>query len=311
MICHSCGKKTKELGLCLDCFLKEHPIKIEDINVKVCRCGRFWRKALWERDIGEFLGKMIEESIVMHPDVRIAEVAVDPTHEEKKIKTRVTLKGVYKGEAFTKELFKDIKKEICSCPVCSRVSSSYYEAVVQFRVPVDAKKVLDGEYVTRTEKVPGGFDAYVTSAAYARKLGSEFSRKGYIVGRSMQIAGMKDGVEICREYVAIKSPGVEVGDFIMYKGRVLQIKEFGKTIRTRDITQRRTQMIPPKGVEKAKVVARKAEMRQAMVSSISPGVIQFMDQETYDTFELENKYPELTEKDVVTYVQIGKNYYIL
>jgi len=311
MICHSCGKKTKEIGLCLDCFLKKHPIIIEDIAVRVCRCGRFWRKALWEQDLEKFLGKMISENLVADQELKISEIIVDPVFEEKKIKTKVTLKGVYRGLEFTKELSKEIRKDICSCPLCSRVSSSYYEAVVQFRIPVDAKKILDGEYVTRTEKVAGGFDAYVTSAHYARKLGTQFARQGFIVVRSKQIAGMKDGVEMCREFVAIKSPGVEAGDFILYKDKVLQIMDFGRTIRTKELTQRKTQMIPPNRIEKSQVVARKGEIKKAMVSSVSPSLMQFMDQESFSTFDLPNKYPELNEKDIVSYVRIGKDIYIL
>jgi nonsense-mediated mRNA decay protein 3 len=312
MICHSCGKKTVQVGLCLECFLKKHPILIEDIAVKVCRCGRFWRKALWEKDLEKFLGKMISENLVVDPEIKITDVLVDPVFEERKIKTRVTLRGVYRGVQFERQMEKDIRKEAVSCPMCSRVSSSYYEAVVQFRIPVDARKVLDGEYVTRTEKVAGGFDAYLTNAPYARKLGTQFARKGYIVMHSKQIAGMKDGVEMCREYVAIKSPGVEVGDFIIYKkDKILQIMEFGRTIRTKELSQRKTQMIPPNRIEKAEVVARKGDVKKAMVSSVSPSVMQFMDQETFSTFELPNKYPELKEKDIVNYVKIKEDLYII
>ncbi len=311
MICHSCGKKTVQIGLCLECFLKKHPILIEDIAVKVCRCGRFWRKALWEKDLEKFLGKMIFENLVVDPEIKITGIVVDPVFEERKIKAKVVLKGTYRGLEFEREMSKEIRKEPVSCPVCSRVSSSYYEAVVQFRIPVDARKTLDGEYVTRTEKVAGGFDAYVTNAPYARKLGSQFARKGYIVMHSKQIAGMKDGVEMCREFVAIKSPGVEVGDFIRYKDKFLQIMEFGRTIRTKDVSQRKTQMIPPNRIEKSEVVARKSDVRKAMVSSVSPSVTQFMDQDTFSTFELPNKYPELKEKDIVSYVKIGKDVYIL
>jgi nonsense-mediated mRNA decay protein 3 len=311
MICHSCGKKTVQVGLCLECFLKKHPIIIEDLAVKVCGCGRFWRKALWEHDLEKFLGKMIAENLVVDPEIKITGIAVEPVFEERKIKTRIILRGLYRGLEFEREMSKEIRKELVSCPICSRISSSYYEAVVQFRIPVDARKVLDGEYVTRTEKVAGGFDAFLTSAHYARKLGTQFAKKGYIVMRSKQIAGMKDGVEMCREYVAIKSPGVEVGDFIKYKDKILQIMEFGRTIRTKELSQRKTQMIPPNRIEKAEVVARKGNVRKAMVSSVSPSLMQFMDQEDYSTFELPNKYPELKEKDEVSYVRIGDVFYII
>jgi len=311
MICPACGRKTKETGLCTDCFLKRHPIKIRDITVKVCRCGRFWRNAKWEHDLDSYLETMIREGIITDPEARITDVSVEPVFEEKRIRAKATLWGVYKGDKFIRELSKDIKKETHTCPICSRISSSYYEAVVQFRIPVDARKVLDGEYVSRTEKVAGGFDAYLTSAPYARKLGSMFARKGYIVVHSKQVAGMKDGVEMSREYVAIKSPGVEEGDFIRYKGNILQIKGFGKTIKTQDISRKKTLMIPPKAVEKADVAARKSDIRTAMVSSISPATVQFMDRKDYSTFELPNRYPELKEKDAVNYVQIMGKIYLL
>ena len=311
MFCHSCGKKTSEMGLCVECFLKNNPIKVKDIEIPICACGRYSHEANWNFGIEKALKKMISENIVASPDIKVEDVKVEPVFEEKRIKLRIAIKGIYRGEEFFEEQEKDIKKNRVTCPVCSRITSSYYEAVVQFRVPVNAKKILDGELVTRTEKVAGGFDAYVTSAGYARKLGKDFARKGYIVKKSAKLVGKKNGEDLYRTFISIKSPGPQVGDIIKYKDKTLQILELGKSIRTKDLVQGKTLKVPPLHLKEAQILAGKDEVRKAMISSVAPNHLQLMDVEDYKTFDVPGTFPDLKEKDVVEYVRIGDDTYLL
>ena len=312
MFCHSCGRKTKEMGLCIECFLKKVPIKVNEIQIPVCACGRYSYEANWIQGIERSLEKIVKENIVASPDITITEVKVDkPVFGEKWIRIGITYKGIYKGVEFTEALEKDIRKTKISCPVCSRITSSYYEAVVQFRIPVNARKVLDGEFVTRTEKVPGGFDAYVTSAGYARKLGKDFSKKGYIVKKSAKLVGKKNGEDLYRTFISIKSPGPQVGDYIRYKDKILRILELGKNIRTKDMDQGTTLMVPPLHLKDAQILARQEDVRKAMVSAIAPDHIQLMDDEDYKTFEVSGRFPEIKEKSALEYVRIAGRVYIL
>jgi len=311
MFCPKCGKKTRMLGLCRECFLKENPIKIKDFSVPMCRCGRYFTQANWNQGIEKALEKFVRENLVVNPEIEIKDIRVEPTLDEKMIRLKVTVTGIYRGEEFQEEILKDVKKEQRTCPFCGRVTSSYYEAILQFRVPVDAKKVLNGEYVARTEKVPGGFDAYITSAAYARKLGKEFSKKGFIVKKTAKLVGKKNGEDLYRTFIAIKSPGPSEGDFIRYKGRIFEVIEFGKTIRTRDLAQRKTLMIPPSQIQGAEIAAKKDQARRAMVSAVAPDHVQLMDMESYGMLDVPGSYPDLKEKEEVRYVIIKDKTYIL
>jgi nonsense-mediated mRNA decay protein 3 len=311
MICHKCGKKTKTMGLCAECFMRDHPVAIEDITLPMCGCGRYYYHIGWHQPIERGLGKMIREHIEASPEIKIKDVRLEPTYEERRIRLKITITGSCKGEDLCVELAKDIRIEPEICSVCKKISSNYYEAVLQFRVPVNAKKVLDGEYVTRTEKVAGGFDAYITSAQYAKKLGKDFSRKGFIVGQTAKLVGKKAGKDLYRIFIVIKSPGPQEGDFIRYKEKILEVLSFGKSIRTRNIEQRKTLMLAPLHIQDAPILATKEDVRRGMVSSIKPGGAQVMDLGSYETFEVPGLFGDLKEKDEVRYVKIAGKTYIL
>jgi nonsense-mediated mRNA decay protein 3 len=311
MFCHSCGKETKEMGLCIDCYLKEHPIWLKDLTLQMCGCGRFNYGPLTLKYIDKYLPKIVKENLVASPEITITYVDVSSRDESKKVSLKIKLKGTYRGEEFEKEIGGVIKKIDKSCSVCGRISASYYEGVVQFRIPVNVKKVLDGDYVTRTEKVAGGFDAYVTSSNYAKKLGKQFSEKGYVVKQSAKLIGKKEGEDLYRVFVAILSPGPEAGDIIKYKDKMLCIQEFGKNIRTRDIVAGKTLMMPPKELQTAEIITKKDAVRTAMVSSVNPKGVQIMDTENYQTYEVPTQFDTLKEKEEIKYVQIKNKIYIL
>lgn len=311
MFCHSCGKETKELGLCVDCYLKDHPITMKEVKLLMCGCGRFNYGPQTLRGVDNFLKKIVKDNLTHSPEITITDIKVTPAHEEKKIKLKIELAGTYKEAEFTREIEGLIKKENKSCSVCGRISASYYEGVVQFRVPVNAKKVLDADYITRTEKVEGGFDAYVTSAAYAKKLGKQYSEKGYVVKQSAKLIGKKEGNDLYRIFIAILSPGVEAGDIITHKDKKLYIIEFGKNIRTKDIETGKTAMIAPKELKTAEIIAKKDSVRNAMITAVNPKGIQIMDSDNFQTYEVKAQNKTLKEKDEIKYVQIKNKIFIL
>lgn len=311
MICHRCGKKTEAMGLCNECFMKVSPVGINDITIPACGCGRYYHHVGWHQYLEKGLEEIIRENVIASPEIRISAVEVEPTFVERRIKLKIALKGSCRGQDFREELSKDVRIEPRVCPVCGKIASSYYEAVLQFRVPVDARKVLDGEYVARTEKVAGGFDAYITSANYAKKLGNEYAKKGFIVKKTAKLVGKKEGKDLYRIYIAIKSPGPAEGDYIRYKGKILEVLSFGRSIRTRDMEQRKTLMIPPRHMREAKVLAGKEDVHTGMISSVNPRGVQIIDLETCSTIEVPGRYAGIKEKEEVRYVKIGDRTYIL
>lgn len=311
MFCHLCGKETRELGLCIDCYLKKHPVTMKEVRLQTCSCGRFNYGPQTHNEIEKHLKKIVSDNLIHSPETTIKNIEVTPTYEEKKIKLRIEVTGTYKDTEFTVETEGTIKKENKPCVVCGRISSSYYEAVIQFRIPVNVKKVLDADYITRTEKVEGGFDAYITNTAYAKKIGKEFSQKGYTVKHSAKLVGRKEGSDLYRTFIAILSPGPETGDIIQHKNKKLHIIEFGKNIRTRDIETGKTAMIAPKELRTAEVIAKKDEIRKAIITSIKPGGIEIMDSENYQTYEIPTHIGNLKQKDEIKYIQIKNKTFII
>jgi len=64
-------------------------------------------------------------------------------------------------------------------------------------------------------------------------------------------------------------------------------------------------------MQDAEVVAKKEEVRRAMISSKTPAGVQLMDLQNYEMYEVLGDYTDLKEKDDVRYVTIGEKVYIL
>ncbi|MBN2251256.1 MAG: hypothetical protein JW724_04205 [Candidatus Altiarchaeota archaeon] len=311
MICHKCGKNTVKMGLCPGCFLKDNPIKMKDISIPVCGCGRFFYRADWKQGIEKAVKGIVEENIEADSEIEIKDILVEPVFEEKNIRVNVKVIGACRGEDFTGELTGRIKKENRVCPFCSRIRSSYYEAVLQFRAPVNARRVLDPKYVMKTGKAPVGFDAYVTSANYAKKLAKDYAKKGFEIKKSSKLVGKKDGKDLYRLYISIKPPGFKAGDILEHKGRLLQVLEAGRAVKCRDLGEGKTVSIPAQQLKEAEKVAGREDARKAMVSAVTPDHIQLMDQETYETFEVSGVFEGVGEADEVGYVVIKGTTYLI
>lgn len=228
-----------------------------------------------------------------------------------KIRLEIHVTGVYGGVEFSEEIQAEVRTQSKACPVCSRIAGGYYEAVLQFRTDFDPRKMLDLEFISKVEGVRGGFDVYVTSSNYARKVSRELSKKGFLVKESKKLVGMRKGETTYRGFTSIKSPKFGVGDFLEYRGRLLQVLGLGRSVHCRDVERRKTSMMPLPKLQRAELVARKRNVRKAMVSSVAPNWIQLMDSESFKTFELPGKFKELKEKDEVEYLKVGRDVYLL
>ena len=165
------------MGLCAECFMRDNPIKVGDVTLPMCGCGRYYYHIGWHQPIERGLGKVIKEHIEASPEIGIKEVLLEPKYEERRIQVKITIKGSCKGEDYCKELEKDVRIEPQICPVCKKVSSNYYEAVLQFRVPVNAKKVLDGEYVARVETSDAFGNTIAASVTRSSEASSDSPRR--------------------------------------------------------------------------------------------------------------------------------------
>lgn len=186
----------------MECFLEDNPLQLGEVKVYSCSCGRLKyrdRLNVSLEDISNSVGK----SIKVPYELKLTKIDVNPKLEEDKLVINVMVEGAYQGSRFKKNLSKKIKPEGFTCPTCSRKSSGYFEAVLQFRCKMPEVKI-DESQIAKVEKVRGGLDYYILSNNYARSIASQLKRKGYSVKDSNQIYSRRDGREVYRVSYSIK-----------------------------------------------------------------------------------------------------------
>lgn len=325
MFCPKCGKKGP--GLCLKCFLEVHPPGLKKFELPICKCGRYFRRGEWNINLEDSISEVVKQNLIIPAELKIKDMNVRHKFEKNKFFIHINIFGKYKGENFSTEFEDEIKIVGKRCPTCAKVSSRYYEAILQFRTGfnlttklsklrgqcprINPAKDINPEFVSDIKKVPGGIDFYVTSMKYAKQVGAEFRNRGFYVKESAKLIGMKEGKSLYRLNIAIKSPNFEVGDFLDYKGKILQVLEFGKIVFCRDILRRKKLIVPLPKLQDVKPVAHKDDVDNAIVSAILPNEIQVLDIETGKTYEIPGIFENLTQGREIRILRLGSNVYIV
>jgi nonsense-mediated mRNA decay protein 3 len=199
-VCPKCGKSSR--GLCLDCFLEEHPIKAGEVSVYSCNCGRLRHRERWDASAGE-LSKTVASAVKVPYELKPASVDVKTSISEKTADHAITVKGAYQGSVFERTFPAKTIIQKTTCPACSRKSGGYYEAILQFRCGIP-KVSIDESQVAKMERVRGGVDYYILSNNYAKSVASQLKRMGLTVKSSEKIFSMREGREIYRVSYSIK-----------------------------------------------------------------------------------------------------------
>ncbi len=309
MFCPKCGKKGP--GLCLNCFLEIHPMTMKKFELPVCRCGRYFRRSDWNLNLDNSISDIVRQNLIIPPELKTKKIDVQHKPEKNKIPIRINISGKYKGEDFSAEFEDEIKTTAKTCPTCAKVSGSYYEAILQFRTGFNPAKDINPEFVSGIKKVPGGIDLYITSMKYAKQTGAEFRNKGFYVKESAKLVGMREGKNLYRLYVSIKSPNFEVGDFLDYKGKILQVLEFGKVVLCKDIIRGKKLIVPLLALQDIKPLANKDDIDSAIVSAILPNEIQVLDIETGKTYEIPGVFDNLKQGQEIRILRLRGVIYLV
>ena len=73
MFCPRCGKEDD--GLCANCYLELHPLKIKGFKIAGCSCGRYLYKGNWVR-IDEMIDDWVMRNILIAEEITIKDVEV-------------------------------------------------------------------------------------------------------------------------------------------------------------------------------------------------------------------------------------------
>ncbi len=325
MFCPKCGKKGP--GLCLNCFLEIHPMAMKKLELPVCRCGRYFRRGDWNLNLDNSISDIVRQNLIIPSELKTKKIDVQHKLEKNKIPIHINISGRYKSEDFSAEFEDEIKTTAKTCPTCAKVSGSYYEAILQFRTGfnlttklsklrgqcprINPAKDINPEFVSGIKKVPGGIDLYITSMKYAKQTGAEFRNRGFYVKESAKLVGMREGKNLYRLYVSIKSPNFEVGDFLDYKGKILQVLGFGKVVLCKDIIRGKKLIVPLPELQDIKPLANKDDIDSAIVSAILPNEIQVLDIETGKTYEIPGIFVDLKQGQEIRILMLGGRIYII
>ena len=204
MFCPRCGKESG--GLCTDCYLELHPVKVNEFKVTACSCGRYLHKGNWVRMEG-MIDDSVGRNLLIPDEITLQGVEIRHYIGEGRVNLEIEIVARYKEKVIEMKLKPEVRVEKQQCIVCSRQASGYYEAILQVRVE-NHEGVLDNlnpDFISKVERVRGGADIYLTSFRYAKQLGREFMNKGFSVKETRKQAGMRSGKSIYRTYLSVKN----------------------------------------------------------------------------------------------------------
>ncbi len=310
MFCPKCGKKG--YGLCIDCFLEENPVGLRDIKLSLCTCGNYLYRGRWSKNITDSIEKVVEKNLTVPSEIKLESMRILPKFRSDRIDLEVWISGRYMGEEFRKRFNSYIKIRRRECPDCSKLSSGYYEAIIQLRIKKPLTDLnLDPRFVSNIKKVKGGFDIYVTSTRYARQIKKKFDNLGFRVKESQKLIGKKKGKEVYRTSISIKEPDFGEGDFLRHNKEIIQILRLGKRTLCRDIVTKKRKTIGISSLKKSKIIAKRSDLREGIVTLVSPKEVQILDLQDNETYEIKNENMDLELGQEIKILKTSRNIYIL
>ncbi len=238
MKCIVCGiNDAYKFGRCRDCLSNEIKLKTEKMEITECpKCGSVRLNKKWYYN-------NIDENIKRNA---ISHIKTEKTDKIKSVNSLKILDNNILMDLIVddrnlgeieKEISIDLKVTKESCPVCNKVTGSYYEGVIQLRtftteydnVIDDAKdeiiafiknmnKTDPNSFVSKVDKLKEGLDIYLGKKEDAIKI-DKIMEENYFstVKITKSIAGRKDGKDLFRYTHLIRILDLMAGSVIYDK----------------------------------------------------------------------------------------------
>ena len=221
------------------------------------------------------------------------------------------------------------------CPRCQKFLGGYFEAILQVRAedrPLSeeerkgVEKLVEEKvdeimrkdrmgFIQDTIEKEEGLDFYMGSTSSARKLAQAIrERFGGSISEAYELVGQdrQTSREVYRTSVSVRLPKFRKGDIVADgKGNIYEVEEVsGRGMSLRNLSTRRIEHLDWKTLRREKVDEVEYEEREAMVTSSTPVDVQFMDMESYETFELGRPDSGLKEGEIYRLIKVGSRYYV-
>lgn len=319
MECPSCGREVEQLegGLCTRCVSeREAFLVVPDVLdvVRCAHCGRLDNEGTWveaPKELRDAARHALQVRIEVEPPLVDAELQIAFDWEDGRNATaRTALEGRYGEHRVERSGLTRVRMKQGACPDCSRRFGGYFEAIIQLRSSEEGRtsaslvrmggwldREMDrlggegrtGAYVSRAEKVRGGFDYYLGSQEIARIVGRGLSEHwGAQYQESIKLVGRRDGADLYRVTILVRLPPYAPGDFVEIEGRPFKVLGFErKTLLLWDLERRARVRREPKRLGRIRVIGGPEEERPAVVVSRHLQTTQILDPVTLHTVDLE------------------------
>lgn len=209
MFCPQCGKETKK-GLCKDCFFERNPIRLKKFLVSLCNCGRYVYQGKLRENFDRNLMNIIKKNLIIPKEIKFIDIHVNSNFTKDKILLVIIFNGIYKEEKIKKNLNFSLKIKKILCDFCKKMSSDYYEGILQIRNFEPAKLKFDEKFVSKVKKVKNGFDFFINKRGYLKQMARKFRRdkKNFYVEESHTAIGRKEGKRKSKLIVLIKKKNI-------------------------------------------------------------------------------------------------------
>ena len=224
-----CGRQGPTYGgLCRTCYAERHPLITppERMDLLQCvHCGKVKTARGWESlPLEEAFDGAVAEASRLTEAVSRARFT-HKTHHEDERNVLLSVRATLRVEDF--DVVRDFETRLriqgATCPTCSRQRGSYFEAILQLRSTVgsvgeelaeaisrtveDAVSGAPGAFVTKVEKVRGGYDYYLSSGALAKAIAKTLRAEyGAETKASPKVYGQREGKELYRVSYLVRVP---------------------------------------------------------------------------------------------------------
>ena len=344
--CPQCGKTDEKLfsGLCRSCFIEKISLihVPEQMEVTICtQCGSTQKKGKWtdsDLSMEDQVVETIAEQIEVDGSVKDVDISIGILNiRGSTFQCLVEVKGEVLGEIVSQDSPVEIRVNKNVCSECSKYASGYYEAVIQIRaderlpsseeikfadeiIKTRIKQLSDKNrlaYISQRIEIKEGVDYYVGSYKAARKLTDALKNElGGILKESPRLMGRDKsrGKDLYRIWISLRLPQFQKGDFVGYKDMKAQVHDFdGSKVYLQDIESSSRTSVPWKECGNFRIIARKEDIKTALVSAKTPHSLQILHPETYQPIDIEIG-PELSSVEIgeeLEVVEIDNNFNVL
>lgn len=273
--------------------------------IKICpTCNAIFNEGKWVfSEPKKSIISAVKKELKIHKEAKNIDISVFLEFlDEYKILAYIKIKSKISGFDLEDEGEVEIRLKKESCKRCSRISSGYYESIIQIRakerLPTQnevsrCKKIAHGivesmekkdplAFISKIEMLKRGLDIYVGSTSVARQIVKSISQSlGGDILESPKLVSQQGGKKLYRVTFSVRLPRFVKGDIILLDDKVILIEGQRKKIKGLDLKTGLNYYYDVKTLEGASLICNEIDAKKTVVCAWDEREIQILDPENY------------------------------